>query len=156
MTESISNAGENVIRQDALLHDLDRVVLADVKKAWVQYQSTRDRSAIYAYLHIVFMQVAWWKKNAVDRKVEIAAFKAENPTRTLPADDFATVIVCTADPKKVDAKARSKWSRVLQYAAKYKPEKELLRDFLQRKGGINRCAARYARRLRRSAVRKGE
>ena len=53
------------------------------------------------------------------------------------------MIACTADPKKVDDKTRSKWSRVLRYAARYKPEKELLMDFLQRKGGINKSASRY-------------
>ena len=30
---------------------------------------------------------------------------------------LAAVIACTADPKKVDGKTRSKWSRVLRYAA---------------------------------------
>ena len=45
------------------------------------------------------------------------------------------------------AKIRSKLSRVLRYAAEFKPANELQRDFLQRKGGINKCASRYARRL---------
>ena len=130
---------------------LDRVVLADVRTAWAQYQATRDRSAIYAYLHMVFMQVDWWKRNPEERRLELAAFKAENPTGTLPADEFAAVIVCTTDPKKVDVKTCSKWSRVLHYAEKCKPADELLRDFVQRKGGINECVARYARRLRRDA-----
>ena len=77
--------------------------------------------------------------------------RKENPSIKLPEDDCAAVILLTADPKKVDAKMRSKWSRVLQYAAEYKPPNELLRDFLQRKGGINKCAARYTRRLGRKA-----
>jgi hypothetical protein len=153
MTESTSNVDENVVGREALLRCLDRVVLSDVKKAWAQYQSTRDRSAIYAYLHMVFMQVDWWKKNAEERRVEIGAFQAQNPAIRLPADEFAAVLACTTDPKKVDVKTRSKWSRVLHYAEKYKPADELLRDFLQRKGGINRCAGRYAHRLRRQAKR---
>jgi hypothetical protein len=73
----------------------------------------------------------------------------ENPNIKLPEDKYAVVIMLTADPTKIDAKMRSKWSRVLQYAAEYKPGRELLRDFLQRKGGINKCAARHARRLGR-------
>jgi len=155
MTEYLRNVDESVARNDReSLRRLDRVVLADVKTVWAQYQSTRDRSAIYAYLHMVFMQVDWWINNPDEQKQEIDAFRAQNPAVSLPIDDYAAVIVCTADPKKVDDKTRSKWSRVLRYAAEYKPQKELLRDFLQRKGGINQCAARYGRRLGRSAKRK--
>jgi hypothetical protein len=130
--------------------DLDRVVLADVKKAWTEYQSVRDRSAIYGYLHLVFMQVDWWARKPEEMREALRAVKRDNPNMELPEDEYAAVIMCTADPKKVDGKACSKWSRVLRYAAGYKPEKELLRDFLQRKGGINKCAARYARRLGRN------
>ena len=38
-------------------------------------------------------------------------------------------------------------SRVLRYAAEYKDLDEPLRDFIVRRGGINKCAARFARRL---------
>ena len=127
------------------------MVLADVRKQWVDFQSSRNRAAIYGYLHIVFMQVDWWAQNTLEKDEALGAAKQQNPKLPLPEDPFAAVIACTADPKKVDDKTRSKWSRVLRYAAKYKPEKELLRDFLQRKGGINKCAARYARRLGRSS-----
>jgi hypothetical protein len=133
------------------LADLDRVVLADVRKEWVDFQSSRNRSAIYAYLHQVYMQVDWWSKNPKEKEAELKAFRDANPNLMLPADPFAAVIMCTADPKKVDGKTRSKWSRVLRYAAEFKPEKELQRNFLQRKGGINKCAARYTRRLGRSS-----
>ena len=136
------------------LAGLDRVVLADVKKVWTDCQSTRDRNAIYGYLHMVFMQVDWWTKNPLERDQALRALKAQNPKLVLPADPFAAVIACTADPKKVDGKACSTWSRVLRYAAAYKPEKELLRDFIQRKGGINKCAGRYTRRLGRNAEAK--
>jgi hypothetical protein len=129
--------------------DLDRVVLADVRKEWVDFQSSRDRSAIYAYLHQVYMQVNWWSKNPKEKEAELKAFRDANPNLNLPTDEYAAVIMCTADPKKVDAKTRSKWSRVLRYAAEFKPEQELQRDFLRRKGGINKCAARYTRRLGR-------
>ena len=36
---------------------------------------------------------------------------------------------------------------MLRYAAEYKDLKEPLRDFIRRQGGINKCAARFARRL---------
>jgi hypothetical protein len=62
-------------------------------------------------------------------------------------DPFAAVIRCTADPTKADKRTRSKWSRVMRYAAVYKPDPEPLDQFVRRKGGINACAARWARRL---------
>jgi hypothetical protein len=67
------------------------------------------------------------------------------------AEPFAAVILCTADHDKVDDRTRSKWSRVLRYAAERKAPDERLRDFIKRKGGINECAARFARRLGRKA-----
>jgi hypothetical protein len=138
-------------KSDRTLADLDRVVLANVKKQWVDFQSSRNRDAIYRYLHIVFMQVNWWAQNPLEQIEALRAVRQQSPKLMLPEDPFASVIACTADPKKVDDKTRSKWSRVLRYAAKYKPDKELLRDFLQRKGGINKCAARYARRFGRNS-----
>jgi hypothetical protein len=59
------------------------------------------------------------------------------------------VIFCTADRQKVDKRTRSKWSRVLRYAAEYKATSEPLVAFVQRKGGINKCASRFARYLGR-------
>jgi hypothetical protein len=136
------------------LADPERVVLVDVRKMWTEYQSIRDRSAVYRYLHMVFMQLDRWQRKPEEMREALSTVRKEHPNITLPADEYAAVIACTADPKKVDGKTCSKWSRVLRYAARYKPEKELLRDFLQRKGGINKCAARYARRLGRKAKAK--
>jgi hypothetical protein len=102
------------------------------------------------------MQVDWWNRNPEEKKIAVQAIMAENPNIKLPDDDYAAVIMCTADPKKMDSKMRSKLSRVLRYGAKFKPETELLQDFLIRKGGINKCAARYARRLRRTARSDGK
>jgi hypothetical protein len=67
------------------------------------------------------------------------------------ADPFAVIIFCTADPQKVDFKMRSKWARVMRYAAVYKDLDEPLADFIKRRGGINKVAARYARRLGRGS-----
>jgi hypothetical protein len=145
--QAISVYADQFISQRDDFERFDRVVLADVRKMWTEYQSIRDRSAVYRYLHMVFMQVDWWERKPDEKREALRAVKRDNPNMELPEDEYTAVIMCTADPKKVDRKAWSRWSRVLRYAAKYKPEKELLRDFLQRKGGINKCAARYARRL---------
>jgi hypothetical protein len=55
----------------------------------------------------------------------------------------------TADAAKADKRTRSKWSRVMRYAAVYKPDSEPLDAFIKRKGGINACAARFTRCLGR-------
>jgi hypothetical protein len=91
----------------------------------------------------------WWA--AEDRAVSRARWALQLQGVGLPTTDepFAMVILCTADPKKVDKRTRSKWSRVLRYAAEYKSYSEPLATFVQRKGGINECAARFARCLGR-------
>jgi hypothetical protein len=151
IAQSVNPTVQQTGKYAQTLADLDRVMLADVKKHWGDFQSSRNRDAIYGYLHVVFTQVEFWARNPLEKIEALRAVRQQDPKLTLPQDPFAVVIACTSDPKKVDDKVRSKWTRVLRYAAKYKPEKELLRDFLQRKGGINKCAARYARRLGRNS-----
>jgi hypothetical protein len=57
-----------------------------------------------------------------------------------------------ADPAKADKRTRSKWSRVMRYAAAYKADSEPLERFIMRKGGINACVAGYSRRVWRGAA----
>ncbi len=132
---------------DALKANLSRL-----ENEWETYQTTRDRDGIYQYLTAVFELVSWWKH---ERKAGEYAHQALSVQRrqTVPniADPFAAVIYCTADPKKVDYRTRSKWSRVLRYVADYKDLDESLRGFIKRKGGINKCATRYTRRLGRGS-----
>jgi hypothetical protein len=71
-------------------------------------------------------------------------------------DTFAAVIRCTADPTKADKQTRSKWSRVMRYAAVYKLDSEALDRFIKRKGGINACAGRFSRCLGRGAAKRSE
>jgi hypothetical protein len=124
----------------ALRQDLLRV-----RNAWEECQARRERDAIYTYLTAVFDLIAWWtaENSALERARQalrlrnICPFDGEEP--------FAAVIRCTADPAKVDRRTRSKWSRVLRYALKYKSHSEPLDRFMKRKGGINKCADRFAR-----------
>ena len=69
-------------------------------------------------------------------------------------DPFAAVIRCTADPAKADKRTRSKWSRVMRYAAAYKLDSEPLDQFVKRKGGINECVARFSRCMGRLEPRR--
>jgi hypothetical protein len=149
--QPVSPPAQQFDRPHRTIEELDRVVLADVEKEWNDFQSKRERSAVYGYLHMVFMQVDWWTQKPDEMRAALQTIKIETPNIKLPDDMYAAVIMLTADSKKADEKVRSKWGRVLRYAARYKPEKELLMDFLQRKGGINKCAARYTRRLGRNS-----
>jgi hypothetical protein len=92
--------------------------LARLKDEYENYQNSRDRNAIYAYLTTVFELVTLW--NHERRAVEYARCALSAPRRhPVPkiAEPFAAIIACTSDPQKVDYRTRSKWSRVLRYAA---------------------------------------
>jgi hypothetical protein len=131
----------------ALRQDLERL-----RNAWEETQSSRDRNAIYAYLTAVYGLVAWW--TAEGREVDRAdrALCLQRLAVSDREDPFAAVIRCTADPAKADKRTRSKWSRVLRYAAAYKPDSEFFAQFIRRKGGINACAARFSRSVVRGRL----
>ena len=126
-----------------------RANLLRLQNEWQTVQADRDRGAIYGYLNAVFELVTWWEQEgrAVKRGGRALHLRGRQSTRT--PEPFAAVILCTADRDKVDDRMRSKWSRVLRYAAEYKDLDEPLADFIKRKGGINACASRFARRLGR-------
>jgi hypothetical protein len=129
----------------ALRQDLLRV-----QNAWDESQARRERDAIYVYLTAVFDLVAWWM--AENRALERAQ-KALRLRRITPFDHdepFAAIIRCTADPAKVDKRTRSKWSRALLYSLSCKSNSEPLGQFIKRRGGINECAAKFARHIGRS------
>jgi hypothetical protein len=128
----------------ALREDLRRV-----RNAWEHCQAKRDRDAIYSYLTAVFNLVAWWAAEncALERARKALRLRCLEPSDH--DEPFAAIIRCTSDPGKVDKRTRSKWSRVLRYALEYKLNSEPLVQFIKRKGGINECAARFARCLGR-------
>jgi hypothetical protein len=135
----------------AMRQDLERV-----RNAWADCQATRDRNAIYAYLTAVYALVAWWTAEGQEvvrarRALRLQRLKVSDSDRE---DPFAAVIRCTADPAKADKRTRSKWSRVMRYAAIFKRDSEPLDQFIRRKGGINACAARFSRWLGRGAPRR--
>jgi hypothetical protein len=133
----------------ALRQDLDRV-----RYAWDDAQSSRGRNAIYGYLSAVYGLVDWWA--AEGREIDRArrALRSRRLEVSKLEDPFADIIRCTADPAKADKRTRSKWSRVMRYAAAYKPVSEPLDRFVRRKGGINACAARFSRCLGRDAAKR--
>jgi hypothetical protein len=132
---------------EALRQDLERVT-----KIWRNFQSSRARDAVYSYLAAIFALVEWW---AIDKRA-ISRARLALRLRSIEVSEeiepFAAVIVATSHPAKLDKRMISKWSRVLRYAAEYKTKSEPLQQFIKRKGGLNACAARYARRLGRWAA----
>jgi hypothetical protein len=124
----------------ALRQDLERL-----RSAWDDCQANRDRNAIYAYLSAVYDLVAVWA--AEGREIDRArrALRLGLLRVSEREDPFASIIRCTADPAKADKRTRSKWSPLMRYAEVYKPDSEAVDKFIQRKGGINECAARFTR-----------
>ena len=131
-----------------------RVNLLRLEREWEMVQESRDRDAIYGYLTAVFELVVCWAQEgkAVQRACRALYLRRHNSERE--PEPFAALILCTADRGKLDDRMSSKWSRVLRYAAEFKDLDEPLRDFIKRKGGINKCASRFARRLGRGRQRR--
>jgi hypothetical protein len=121
--------------------------LAHARMAWVEFQSTRERDAIYQYLTTVFEIVSRWKK---ERRAKVGSMRALAATRHPGAiripEPFAIVIFCTSDPGIVDAKTRSKWARALRYAEEFKPNAQGVAQFIKSQGGINGCAEQFSGR----------
>ena len=130
--------------KEAMRQDLDRI-----REAWADCQCCRQRDAIYGYLTAVYDLVTWWA--AEERHVERArrALWSRRLEVSEREDPFAAIIRCTADPDRVDKRTRSKWSRVMRYATAVKEQPEPFQLFVVRKGGINKCASRYTRLLKR-------
>jgi hypothetical protein len=131
----------------ALRQDLERL-----RGIWGDCQSNRDRNAIYGYLNAVYGLVAWWTADGREIDRACQALRLQRLEASEREDPFATIIRCTADPARADKRTRSKWSRVMRYAEKYKPDSECLAQFIRRKGGINACAGRFSRRLGRGPL----
>ena len=123
-----------------------QATLLRLQNEWEAVQASRDRAAIYGYLAAVFETVVVWAKEGKAVKRAYRALHVRGHKSVRQPEPFAAVILCTSDPDKVDARTRSKWSRALRFAEANKDLDEPLDIFVKRAGGLNRCAARYARR----------
>jgi hypothetical protein len=121
------------------------VELAEIRTAWRIYRSTNTREAVYLYLSKVFAVVSRWQRGGCALKKARAALRLRPNPPQMKSEPFGIVIFCTADSKIVDDKTRSKWSRVLRYAVRAKPEGQRLIDFIKSNGGINECASGFTR-----------
>ena len=126
-----------------------QATLLRLQNEWDALQASRGRDAFYRYLAAVYEVVEWWAKEGKAVNRAYRALHLRGYTLVREPEPFAAIILCTSDPGKVDDRTRSKWSRVLRYVAEYKDLDEPLREFIARRGGLNACAARFARRLGR-------
>jgi len=120
--------------------------LAKVRSAWAKYRSTNGRDAVYIYLEAVYALVRRWQRLSCSLKNSRGALRLQADAPQMKPEPFGIVIVCTADLEVADAKTRSKYSRVLQYARIAKPADQPLTAFIKSNGGINACAGVFARR----------
>jgi hypothetical protein len=119
--------------------------LVRMRRAWNAYQANRDRFAVYIYLKRVYATVRKWLKLRPNGFWATTALFLQPEGHPEITDPFSVGIYCSADPKIVDRKMRSKWSRVLSYAAQKNVQPQKLMSFIQARGGINRCARLYAK-----------
>jgi hypothetical protein len=123
--------------------------LRAIAAAWRDFQSDRSRDAIYDYLKRVFTLVTNWKDRGQTKDRMARLVKTHRVDAAIKTEPFSVVIYCTSDPHVVDAKTRSKWSRVLRYAQRFNKTGIRVKTFIKSKGGINACASRFAARLGR-------
>lgn len=83
---------------------------------WDDFQSARDRDAVYGYLTAVFEVGTWWMLERKATEYARRALRLSGRPAIASIEPFAALILCTADGDKVDYRTRSKWSRVLRYA----------------------------------------
>jgi hypothetical protein len=111
-----------------------QATLLRLQNEWATVQANRDRDAIYGYLTAVFELVMWWdeERKAVNRARRALQLRGYSSLRE--PEPFAAVILCTADRDQAADRTRSKWSRVLRYAAENKDLDEPLGRFHQAQG----------------------
>jgi hypothetical protein len=117
--------------------------LVMVCNAWDDFQECRRRDAVYGYLKAVFALVVDCKGRRRTKRLLRRAFQFAGLPLDKNADPFAAVIRCTSE-RNVDNKTISKWARALRYVAHCKRPRTPLKTFIQKLGGINACAERYA------------
>jgi len=122
--------------------------LAKIRRACGEFQASRTRDAVYGYLEAVFAIVMHYKVRRRTTRLLRHAFKFADRPFDKSADPFSVVIRCTSG-RGIDGKTISKWSRALRYARRRKEPDMQLKAFMKEAGGINACAARYAKHLGR-------
>ena len=124
--------------------------LLRLQNEWEKVQASRDRGAIYQYLTAVFELVTCVGAGGQGSRVVLVGHcTCEGTSSIRKPEPFAAVILCTSDPGKVDYPDTK---QVVAGAAVRRSKQGpglAAGDFIKRRGGINACARRFARRLGR-------
>ena len=120
--------------------------LTKICEAWDDFQTSRDRNAVYRYLRSVYSVVTRCRSRRQIRRLVRRAYDFAGLAFDKTADSFTTVIRCTSE-KSLDHRTVSKWSRALRYAAYRKRAPRMLVAFMKAAGGINACASGYTKVL---------
>jgi hypothetical protein len=115
--------------------------LAKIREAWNRYQAETTRKAVYVYLTVVYNVVARWRRKGVVDQYCGLALEFQAREADMEPEPFAIVIYCTSDPRKVDRKTRSKWSRALRVVQACKEPDQSVRATIKGLGGINERVA---------------
>jgi len=118
--------------------------LEKICDAWNDFQSSRARDAVYGYLAPVLAIVDHYKVRRKTNKLLRYAFEFADLPFNKNVDPFTAIIHCTSDGN-VHGKMISKWARALRYVAHSKAPETGLKTFMKKAGGVNACAALYAR-----------
>jgi hypothetical protein len=120
--------------------------LTKICEAWDDFQTSRDRNAVYRYLRSVYSVVTRCRSRRHTRRLMQRACDFAGLAFDKAADPFTTVIRCTSE-KSLDHRTVSKWSRALRYAAYRNRPRRMLVTFMKAAGGINACASRHTKVL---------
>jgi hypothetical protein len=124
------------------------VLKLELKKrcvVWRQFQHTRQRDAVYEFLEAAYGVVSKFNRAGDGRKLLRKLHQFDRRLKRIQ-EPYAAAIHFSTD-YSVDSRTRSKWSRLMRFAEQSKKRAEPLEDFVRRMGGMNECAALYARRL---------
>src|ERR1700691_3551308 len=100
--------------------DALRSSLLRLENEWEIVQASHSRNAVYGYLTAVFEIVMVWAQEGKAVKRANRALHLRGFSSVREPEPFASIIRCTSDPDKADERTRSKWSRVLRYAAEFR------------------------------------
>jgi hypothetical protein len=142
---SINIAAKSISRP---VHSL-RERLEVVARAWDEFQRSCSRDAIYPFLQRVFSLVERYEQRGRAKRLMRDILKLTGLRADADTNIYALIIRVAAGSDGVDRKQSSKWSRVLRFAAEFKPKRVSLRAFIRVRGGLNEVAGLYARRLGR-------
>jgi hypothetical protein len=129
--------------------------LEKIRRASGEFQRSRRRDGMYIFLERVFEIVMHSKVRRRTNRLLRHAFKFARLPFDPRVDPFATIIRCTTGGD-VDSKTISKYARALRYVARCKKSRVPLKRFMKKMGGLNSCAAAYAKTQGRSKGRHTE